>query len=76
MKMTTTRVPDVRKELAADGFLTVHEAENFSGLRKSKLYGLMSAGELAYAKIGSSRRIPRRALIEFLAKSIVMRNAQ
>ncbi len=67
---------DIRRELAADGFLTVHEAEVFSGLRKSKLYALMASGELPFARIGAARRIPRRALVEFLAKSIVMRDEQ
>lgn len=64
---------DIRKELAADGFLSVADAEAFSGLKKSKLYALMSNGELPYAKIGAARRIPKRALIEFLAQNLVIR---
>ncbi|MEW6457622.1 MAG: helix-turn-helix domain-containing protein [Bacillota bacterium] len=67
---------DIRRELAADGFMSVHEAELFSGLKKSKLYALMAAGELPYARIGAARRIPKRALIEFLARNIVLRNAE
>lgn len=62
-----------RKNLVADGMLDVRQAEDFSGLKKSKLYQLMSSGELAYCKIGAARRIPKSALIEFLAGALVLR---
>ncbi len=64
---------DVRWKLASDGFMTIRDAEQFSGLRKSKLYALMADGSLPYAKIGGARRIPKRALIEFLARNLVIR---
>lgn len=62
-----------REFLVMDGLLSVADAENFSGLKKSKLYALMATGELVYVKIGSARRIPRRALIELLARALVVR---
>jgi len=60
-------------ELLKEGLLTVREAEQFSGWRKSSLYKFMERGDLAYVKIGAARRIPKRALIEFLAKNLVVR---
>lgn len=64
---------DDRLELVRDGLLTVRQAEDLTGLKKSKLYDLMNCGELTYAKIGAARRIPRKALFELLAKSLVIR---
>jgi excisionase family DNA binding protein len=53
------------------GNLTVRQASTFSGLGRSTLYGYMDAGRLLYVKVGAARRIPRRALIEFLEKHLV-----
>lgn len=66
------QVKDVRHELAEGGFLSVTDAEAFSSLKKSKLYALMASGELAYAKIGAARRIPRRALVALMAHNLVL----
>jgi len=65
-----------RLDLLSEGLLDVREAENFSGLKKSKLYNLMQTGELAYVKIGSARRIPRKALVNLMAKNLVQREEQ
>lgn len=48
--------------LVGDGLVTVKEAARFLSLSKSTLYQMMDKGELHYAKIGGSRRIPRQAL--------------
>jgi excisionase family DNA binding protein len=58
------------EDLLVDGLATVAEAAEFLSLGRSTLYELMDKGELRYIKIGGSRRIPRRALIE-LAKAHV-----
>jgi len=50
-------------ELVADGLLTVQECAKFLHLSRSKIYELMDAGILCFAKLGRSRRIPRRAVI-------------
>lgn len=63
-----------RKEMVRDGLLDVRQAEDFSGLKKSKLYQLMATGELAYCKIGAARRIPKSALVELLARALVIRD--
>ena len=54
-------------DLVADGLLTVREAARFLRLSRSNLYALMERGELAFVKLGRSRRIPRRALVELAA---------
>jgi len=59
--------------MVADGFLTVGEAAKFSGLGRTTIYSLMERGQLEYAKIGKARRIPKRALCDFLVEHIVVR---
>ena len=59
-----------RTALVADGLLTVREAAEFLKLSRSTLYQMMDAGELAYSKIGCSRRIPRRAVVELAARNL------
>ena len=62
MNEDTTRV-----ELVADGLMTVSEAAGFLHLSRSSVYQLMDRGELPFVKLGRSRRIPRRALVELAA---------
>ena len=57
-------------ELVADGLLTVRECAEFLHLSRSKIYELMDAGELCFVKLGRSRRIPRRAVIELAARQL------
>lgn len=56
------------KDLVDDGFEDVAYAAGFLSLSRAKVYQLMEAGELAYAKFGRSRRIPKRALREYAAR--------
>lgn len=56
------------QDLVADGLTTVAEAAKFLSLGRSKIYGLMNAGELHFVKLGNSRRIPKRAILD-LAKA-------
>ena len=57
-------------QLMDDGALGVGDASRFAGLGRTTLYGLMSAGKLAYTKIGSRRLIPKKALIDLLATNL------
>ena len=59
-----------RVELVADGLLTIPEAADFLRISRSRLYELMDRGELIYLKLGRSRRIPRRAVIELAAREL------
>lgn len=65
-----------RFNLLADGLLDIRAAEDFSGLKKSKLYALMQSGRLTYVKIDGSRRIPKKALVELLADNLVVRETE
>jgi excisionase family DNA binding protein len=53
------------------GFASVKDASDFMSLSRSTIYELMDKGELRYAKIGKSRRIPWAALEELAEKSMV-----
>lgn len=61
---------DTPEVLCRDGAMSVREAENFCGLRKSKLYELMDGGVLPYSKVGAARRIPKVVLIRLLALNL------
>jgi excisionase family DNA binding protein len=54
-----------------DGLATIRQAEEFLAVSRSTLYVLMDKGELPYAKIGKSRRIPWKALREFAQRCLV-----
>lgn len=58
-------------QLVRDGAMTIQEATRFTGLSRSFLYEAMARGELPYVKVASARRIPRRALEEWLARHVV-----
>lgn len=56
--------------LVSDGLLSIGEAMAFLSISRSTLYELMDHGKLPYAKIGRSRRIPRRALVDLAAANL------
>lgn len=47
--------------------MTLSEAIAFLRLSRSTLYALMDGGDLAYVRIGRTRRIPKRALVDLAA---------
>ncbi len=51
--------------LVADGLVSIDEAMSFLSVSRSTVYELMDQGLLPFAKIGRSRRVPKRALVEF-----------
>ena len=59
-----------RADIVADGLVTVSEAASFLSLSRSTLYTLMDRGDIPFVKLGRSRRIPRRALIELAAREL------
>ena len=58
------------RELVADGLMTVRDAQRFLGVGHSMLYQLMGRGEIPYVRIGTARRIPRAALVEYAARHL------
>lgn len=53
------------------GLARVPEAEQFLGISRASVYGLMERGELAYVKLGKSRRIPWSALEGLIERNLV-----
>ncbi len=62
--------PASSAELVADGLLSVAEACRLLSISRSFLYAQMDAGELPYCRLGRSRRIPRRALLDYAARHL------
>ena len=52
----------------ADGALTIQAAVDFSGVPRSSIYELLNSGDLPSIRVGRRRLIPKRALVEFLAR--------
>jgi excisionase family DNA binding protein len=57
--------------VVSDGLVNVGEAARFLGMSRSSIYQMMDRGELRYAKLGRSRRIPKAALLVLAAKSMI-----
>lgn len=53
-----------------DGLLTIQQASKFLGLSRAGIYSLMKNDHLLYVMVGSVRRIPKRALFEYLESGI------
>jgi excisionase family DNA binding protein len=64
-------IPAENLSAVSDGNLSIQEATEFSRLSRAELYRLMTAGELTFLKHGKRRLIPRRSLVELLAKKVV-----
>lgn len=61
------------KRHAVEGLCSVREACEFLSIGKSSLYNLMKKGELPFVFVGSNRRIPRKALVEFTERILEAR---
>ncbi len=62
--------PPQGADLLADGLCTVAVAARLLAVSRSFLYATMDAGELCYVKLGRSRRIPRRALLDYAGRHL------
>jgi excisionase family DNA binding protein len=59
--------------MVADGMLGIEDAVQFADLGRTFLYAAMDRGDLAYVKCGRRRLIPKRALVEYLARGFTGR---
>lgn len=59
-------------EILAEGTFGIEEAQRFSGMGRTFLYGAMDRGDLVYTKAGRRRLIPKRALIALLARNLTV----
>jgi excisionase family DNA binding protein len=60
----TQTAPELRREKPT--WLTPAEAVKESGIGRTRLYGLLTSGEIPSAKLGRTRHIRRRDLDAFL----------
>lgn len=51
--------------------MTVAEAANTLNISRSHAYNLMDRGDLAYVKLGKSRRIPEAAVNQLITRNLV-----
>ena len=58
------------ERLVQEGMVTLQEACEFLGISRSRLYGMLAAGDLPSVKLGRCRRVPRRALIACAARAV------
>jgi excisionase family DNA binding protein len=65
-----------REELVADGLDRVGDVAHFLSLSRSQIYALMAEGTLAFVKLGRSRRIPHRAVVELAEQHLVVPEAR
>lgn len=57
-------------DLLFDGFVSVTEAARLLSVSRSFLYAAMDRGEIAFAKFGRARRLPRRAVLEYAVRHL------
>jgi excisionase family DNA binding protein len=62
---------ETKIDLVDGGLDRVPEAATFLAMSRSQIYKLMDQGRLPWVKIGKSRRIPHRAVVELAAKNLV-----
>jgi excisionase family DNA binding protein len=60
------------EELIADGLVSPDEAMRFLGISRPTLNRLLDQGVLPTVRLVTTRRIPRRALVDLAARSVVM----
>jgi excisionase family DNA binding protein len=68
--------PEEALALLEDGAYSVSAAMDFTGLGRSHLYQDMKAGKLRFLKHGKRRLIPKRELVEYLARNLVDRSEE
>jgi excisionase family DNA binding protein len=58
--------------LVADGLDRIPEVSRFLGISRSQIYALMDSGMLPYVRIGRSRRVPHRAVVELAQRNLIV----
>jgi excisionase family DNA binding protein len=61
----------INQELVADGLQRISETARFLSLSRSLIYQLINSGTLPTVRIGRTRRIPTKAVVELAANSVV-----
>jgi excisionase family DNA binding protein len=66
-----TTTPATGTDLVGHGFASILEAARFLAVSRAKVYQLMDARKLAFAKFGRSRRVPWEGLREYARRQLV-----
>jgi excisionase family DNA binding protein len=61
---------DERLALVAEGLFTITETGAFLKVSRATVYNLMDRGELPFVKVGRTRRIPKRAVLQLAAQAL------
>ncbi len=59
-----------KQGIMADGLMTIPEVAEFARVTRQTVYNWLNQKGLQSFKIGRNRRIPRRALLDFLGKHL------
>lgn len=57
-------------EIVADGLQRISETARFLGISRSMVYQLIRVGDLPTVRIGRTRRIPTKAVLELAANRL------
>lgn len=59
--------PVTPRELWADGAMTVTQVAKFLAISRKTVFVMMNEGRLPWGRLGSHRRIPKRAVLDLFA---------
>jgi excisionase family DNA binding protein len=62
-----------KQDAVSMGAMTIRQAIEFAGVKRTFLYHCMTDKKLPYIKLGTRRLIPRKALEQFLADHLLQR---
>jgi excisionase family DNA binding protein len=60
-----------KEEMVQQGLVTIEEAMEFLSISRASLYRLINEGAFPTVKLACARRIPRRALIDWVVEHVV-----
>jgi excisionase family DNA binding protein len=69
MKNSSEREGHMATAIEEAAWISYVEAQKYAGLGRTKLWELVSAGEVEAAKIGRAVRIKRRSLDEYMTRN-------
>jgi excisionase family DNA binding protein len=61
-----------KQDMIYDGLERITDAARFLGVSRSQVYKLIATGLLPSVKIGSSRRVPIRAVLELASNHLIL----
>ncbi len=71
VKTRQPKKPSIYAEnTVAEGLMRIKEVVEFLGIGRSTVYELIADGKLASVQVGRSKRVPRKAVIQFAASRL------